>query len=337
MDTEKEETDINESDSNDVSLVVTPDSLDKKSAMAYFGLEETANAFDLDQKYFQQIKQYRLDPKKNQDKLEEINRVYFIASGKKEEEKTKEVKRSKEKKFRGKTSAEWKVHFYYDWWKYLLIVVLAVVVILLVRQFFFVPKTDFRIVSLGHFEKTEDHLDQYMTDRLGYKKPEVANMDIIIDKSEPDSAETMYSSLGATALISVASDVIITDITTMPYFLENIVPMDDFYASLRSSLSEEQLKNIIPVYYSYAQFYDLSLGSENTDEKPVITEKDHERHIYGLMILDPEAINSMGYVNNWHTRIPSLVFSMSATAKSKEASEAFIRSVLTDESFFPAD
>lgn len=337
MDTSNQETSANERDVNDVSQNTTPSSMDRKSAMAYFGLGESANAFELDQKFFQQTKRYRGDLKANREKLEEINQVYFIASGKKSEEKQKEISRAKEKKLFGKTFADWKVHFYYGWWKYILVAVLAVMAFFLIRQVFFVPRTDFRVISLGHFEKTENHLSNYIIERLGYVNPEVSNMDIIADKSENASAETMYSSLGATALIAVASDVMITDISTMPYFLDYIAPMDDFYASLQSTLSKEQLSVIVPVYYSYAQFCDLPLDGEDTDEPQVLTSKDYERHVYGLMILDPEAITSLGYVNNWRSRIPSMVFSVSTTAASKEASEAFIRTVLTDESIISAD
>lgn len=337
MDTSKQEPDENECDVNGVPQIITPDSMDRKSAMAYFGLGESANSFELDQKFFQQTKKYRGDLKTNHDKLEEINQVYFIASGKKSEEKQKEISRAKEKKLFGKSFADWKVHFYYGWWKYVLVALLAVMAFFLIRQVFFVPRTDFRVISLGHFEKTEDHLTNYLIDRLGYVNPEVSNMDIIVDKSENDSAETMYSSLGATALIAVASDVMITDISTMPYFLDYIAPMDDFYASLQSTLSEEQLSVIVPVYYSFAQYYDLPFDGEDTDEPPVLTEKDYERHVYGLMILDPEAINSLGYVNNWRSRIPSIVFSVSTSAKNEEASEAFIRSILTDGSIISVD
>jgi len=337
LDTNNQEIVANECDVTDVSQNITPSSMDRKSAMAYFGLGEGANGFELDQKFFQLIKKYRVDPKKNHDKLEEINEVYFIASGKKSEEKQKEISRAKEKKLFGKTFDDWKVHFYYGWWKYILVAFLAVVAFLLIRQVFFLPRNDFRVISLGHFEKTEDHLDKYLIDRLGYANPEVSNMDIIADKSENDTTETIYASLGATALVSVASDVVITDISTLPYFLDYIEPMDDFYASLQSTLSEEQLSVIVPVYYSYAQYYDLPIDGEDTDEPPVLTSKDYERHIYGLMILDPEAITSMGYVNNWRSRIPSMVFSVSTNAASKEASEAFIRSILTDESIISVD
>lgn len=334
MDTSKQESVANESDDKGVFQDITPAFMDRKSAMAYFGLNETANAYELDQKYWQYIKKYRVDPKKYHDKLEEISQVYFIASGKKNEEKLKEISRSKEKKLFGKTFADWKVHFYYSWWKYVAAVVIAVIAFFLIRQIFFLPRSDFRIVSLGHFEKTENALAEYMKSNLGYADPEIANVDIIIDNSETGSMETMYSSLSAAALLSVDSDVIITDITTMSYFLNYLSPMDDFYASLCDTLSEEQLSVIIPVYYSYAEFYDLPADEENPAEPPIITEKDYERHIYGLMILDPEAIDSLGYISQWRLRIPSMVFSVSITAGSEAESQAVIRSILADEALF---
>lgn len=337
MDTSKNETATNESDNQGVTLNSMLTSMDQKSAMAYFGLDEKANMYELDQKYWQQIKKYRVDLKKNQEKLEEINQVYFIASGKKKEEKQKEIVRSKEKKLFGKTLADWKNHFYYSWWKYVLTVIIAVIVFFVIRQIFFVPRSDFRIVSLGHFEKTEDYLSDYMIDRLGYIDPEISNVDIIMDKSETGSSETMYASLNAAAMLSVDSDVIITDISTMPYFINYLEPMDDFYASLCATLSEDQLKRIVPVYYSIAQFNDLPLDDEGSDEQPVLTETDYERHVYGLMILDPEAIDSLGYSNLWRLRIPSMVFSMSTSAKSPEASEELIRTILSDNDLISID
>ncbi len=325
------ETGISDNDAGNNSQNTTPISMDRKEAMAYFGLDETANSYELDQKFWQQIKKYRVDPKKNHDKLEEINQVYFIASGRKSEEKQKEVARSKEKKIFGKTISDWKVHFYYSWWKYVAGVVIAVIVVALIRQFFFTPRNDFRIVSLGHFEKTEDYLSNHLIEKLGYVAPEIANVDIIRDNSETASMETMYSPLSAGALLSVKTDIVITDISTMPYYFDYLVPMDDFYSSLRETLSEEQLSVIIPVYYSQAQYYDLPVEEGGIVEPPTIMPEDFERHIYGLMILDPDAIESLGYVNLWRLRIPSMVFSVSVTAKSEEASQAAIRSILSDE------
>lgn len=331
MDNSKDDTGANLRDDNGVTPETTLASMDHKSAMAYFGLIETANAYELDQKYWQQIKKYRVDPKKNHDKLEEINQVYYIASGRKSEEKQKEILRSKEKKLFGKTLDDWKVHFYYGWWKYVLAVVVAVIAFFLIRQIFFVQRSDFRIVSLGHFEKTQNDLSGYLKDNLGYKEPEIANVDIIMDKSENGSMDTIYSSMSAAALLSVEADVIMTDISTMPYFLSYLAPMDDFYASLCETLSEEQLSVIVPVYYSTIQYYDLPVDEGAIIETPTITSEDYESHIYGLMILDPDAIESLGYVNQWRLRIPSMVFSVSVTSKNEEASQAAIRSILSNE------
>lgn len=239
--------------------------------------------------------------------------------------------RSKAKKIFGKTITDWKVHFYYDWWKYVAAVVIAVILVFLIRQIFFTQRNDFRIVSLGHFEKTEDFLSAYIIDNSRYVAPEVANVDIIMDKSETASMETIYSPLSAAALLSVKADIIITDISTMPYYLSYLAPMDDFYASLCETLSEEQLSVIVPVYYSQVQVYDLPVEDEGIGEPPTIIPEDYERHIYGLMILDPDAIESLGYVNLWRFRIPSMVFSVSVTAKSEEASKEVIRSILSDE------
>jgi hypothetical protein len=303
---------------------------DRKTALAYFGLDESANASELDKKYWQRIKQFRVDTVKNKDQLDEINLVYEIASGKSAEKKQIEEALSREKKYFGKTLKEWTVHFQYSWWKYALTILILAVVGTFVRQIFFVPKTDLKIVAIGHFQIRNAAVVDFAKERFGYLKPSLTCVDIIIDGSEDLSTSSMYGGMSSAAVFSIRQDIFITDAVTMPYYLDYYTPLDDFYEELLNELSAEEMEGIHPLYYSAADFYALPRDQDDPTETPELTEADYVKRVYGLMILDEDQIAAIGFENMWEKHPSSLVFCLSYLAKDMEASKEFIKAILIE-------
>lgn len=305
-------------------------SADRKKALEYFGLDESANASELDKKYWQRIKRFRVDTVKNRDQLDEINQVYEIASGKCAEKKQIEEEQLLEKKHFGKTAKEWTVYFQYSWWKYALAVLLLVVVGTFVRQIFFVPKIDFKIVAIGHFQIRNELVVEFAKERFSFQKPSLTCVDIIIDGSEDLSTSSMYAGMSSAAVFSIRQDIFITDAVTMPYYLDFYAPLDDFYEELLNELSAEEMEGIYPLYYSAADYYALPRDQDDLTEIPVLTEADYVKKIYGLMILDEDQIAAIGFENMWEKHSDSLVFCLSYLAKDVEASKEFIKAILVE-------
>lgn len=303
-------------------------------AMRFFGLEESATDYVLEQKYWQMIKKYRGDIKANQEQLDEINEVYAIASGKRQKTIQEEITRGKSFKLFGKTMSEWRNHFYYMWWKYILVALLLAFVFLIVRHFFFTATIDLRVVAIGHFEKYSDRIEEITKSELWFDNPTVFNANLVVDNSEPPDDESMNGEISTTAFLSVSNDVIITDARTFPFFLLNFLPIDDLYDTMKSELTEEQMDGIEPIYYSKAEHYDwlnqYGFGDPDQDE----AEDDLEQHVYGLKITDPELIIAMGFENRWKSDPPSLVFSLSVTTKDRVNAERFIRTILAERYVF---
>ncbi len=306
----------------------------QNEALRFFGLDETATDYELEQKYFQFIKKYRGDPKANRNSLAEINEAYDVASGKRRDSVRQELARAEAFKLFGRTLKEWRVHFYYSWWKYILIGFALLFCFFVVKHFFFTPKIDLRIVAFGHFENYGSQIEEFSKERLDYIKPIMFLSNIVVDNSEPDDESTFHGSISSAAYLSLENDVLITDARTFPFFLFNYFPLDDYYATLLSELSEDQKSNIIPMWFSVAEYYELEYEYGFVEELEEITEEDRQRHIYGLLIKDPELIQAMGFENRWTNNEPSIVFCISQNAPDKEKSWTFIREILTENDWF---
>jgi hypothetical protein len=306
----------------------------KREALLFFGLDESSTDYDLEQKYWQKIKRYRSDPKANSESLDRINEAYEVASGNKQESEHSEAQRARSPKLFGRTMREWRVYFYYSWWKYVLVALLLFVSVLIVKQIFFTARTDFRVVAVGHFENYETKIEEFSKEHLGYKKPTMYLSNLVIDDSEPSDMMTMYGSLSAAANLSLENDVLITDSRTFPFYIMNFVPIDDLYESMLSELPEDKKARIKPVWFSTAEYYQLEYDYGVSDELEESSEEDRTRHIYGILIDDPELIRAMGFENRWINDPPSLVFCISQNAEDKERSWAFIREIVTEIDWF---
>ena len=89
--------------------------MDRSAALKALGLPGTANAYAVDNRFWQLTKRYRAE--KNDEKLKEVTDAYDVASGRAAEKDAEIKEYQSSKKFLGKTNAQWKVYFYYTWWK----------------------------------------------------------------------------------------------------------------------------------------------------------------------------------------------------------------------------
>jgi len=298
--------------------------MDKMSSLQFFGLNEDATDYMIEEKYWQYIKRFRVDRKSNADILDRINAIYQIASGKEVSTSLDNGLPAEKKKF------DIKNYIYYSWWKYVLGAVAILVVFLIVKQVFFTPKIDFQIVALGHFQNSGSYLEEVAIERMNYKNPFIGVADIIVDNSEQADGYSQYGTLAASAFLSAGADVIITDNKTTLSFLPYMSPMDDFYARLEAELTEEQLSRITPLYFSMNDHYDyLEKIDQSNSEDERLPDSD-TIHVYGVLILDDDFVRSVGFDNRWRTQRPSLVFSFSNSENDREDAEEFIYSIILD-------
>jgi len=289
------------------------------------GLPETANAYAVDNRFWQLTKRYRAE--KNDAKLKEITDAYEVASGR-AAEKTAEIEEyQSSKKFLGKTSAQWKVYFYYTWWKYLLLVVLVAGVFSVGYRILFTKDSDFSVVSIGHFSVDTSYVEDYAK-TLGYENPYITAADVLVDNSEALNNSTMYGTAAASTYLSVNPDVIILDSKTMPYYIGYLRNLDDYYVTLKEVLPAALFEKIEPVRYSIKEYNEL-LAEE--DETPEYTSGDEISHIYGLRIKDETLFDALGYTSEWTVEDKSLVIGFSVTTKRLSDAENFFESLMRDE------
>lgn len=298
--------------------------MDKNASLQFFGLNEDASDYMIEEKYWQYIKRFRVDRKSNAEILDRINAIYQIASG-------KEVSTSVDNGLPAeKKKVNIKNYIYYSWWKYALSAVALIFLFLIVKQVFFTPKIDFRVVALGHFQNSGSYLEDLAIDRLNYKNPFIGVADLIVDNSEQADGYSQYGTLAASAFLSTGADVIITDNKTTLSFLAYMSPMDDFYARLEAELTEEQLSRITPVYFSMDDHYEfLKMIDQSHSEDERLPDSDVIQ-VYGILINDGDFVRAVGFDNRWRTQKPSLVFSFSNSENDREDAEEFIYSIIMD-------
>ncbi len=298
--------------------------MDRSAALKVLGLPETANAYAVDNRFWQLTKRYRAE--KNDDKLKEITDAYDVASGRAaaKAEEIKEIETSP--KFLGKTKAQWKVYFYYTWRKYLLVVVLVAAVFSVGYRMLFTKDNDFSAVSIGHFSVDTTYVENYAK-TLGYENPYITAADVLVDDSEGQSNSTMYGTAAASTYLSVNPDVVIMDSRTMPYYVGYLRNLDDYYVTLKEMLPAALFEKIEPVKYSMKEYYELTAEE---DETPEYTAEDEISHIYGFEIKDENLFAALGYTSEWTVEDKTLVIGFSQTSKRLSDAENFFESLLKD-------
>jgi len=300
--------------------------LDRAAAFDILGLKETANAYAVDNRFWQLTKRYRAE--KNDEKLKAVTEAYEIASGRAAQKQVELTTEEHSKKFFGKSIRQWKVYLYYTWWKILVFVICIAVGGALVYQMITGGNYGIKVVSIGHFYMDNTYLTDYTEDELGYSKPYITYADLVVDGSEAESNATVYGAASAAAFLGINPDVIIFDAKTMPYYLGIIVDMDSYYKSLQETLPKVLLDKIEPVTCTLRQYKEL-IAEE--DEKIDLSPDDEVEHIYGLKISDPELINALGYFNEWTSQDASLVFSISATSTDMTKAQDFITAIMRNQ------
>jgi len=305
------------------------DLMDRASAFAVLGLAETANAYAVDNRFWQLTKRFRME--KNDAKLKEVTEAYEVASGRAAVKEAEKIVEDKSKKVFGKSVRQWKVYFYYTWWKIFLVLLCVVLTGAFLMQVFFGKDYDIKIVSIGHFAMDNTILDKYLTEEFEYTNPYLTYADVIVDASEEQSNATVYGPASAMTFLSLDPEVIIFDAKTLPYYTPYVMNLNSYYQSLQETLPEGILNKITPVTCSMEQFYKLT--DEEGDETPV-TGEDEIEYICGIKISDPELIYALGYVNEWSTAKDSLVFTIGSACEDPSKAEEFITAVLLNQDEF---
>lgn len=321
-----------EKDAPVVSLEMSPDSssqpeqLNRIAALKILGLDENANAYLVDNRFWQLTKRYRAE--KNDDKLKEVTEAYEVASGRAAAKKVEETQQQQAKKYFGKSIRQWNVFFYYAWWKILLILLCAVLGVSFLYQMVIRRDYDIKIVGIGHFTMDNTLLTDYSIHDLGYKNPYITVADLVADGSETQNSATIYGAAAAAAFLGLDPDVILFDAKTMPYYLSTVVSLDTYYAELQDTLPKSLFDKITPLTSTMKDFYELTAVE---GDKIEIKAGDEARHIYGLQISDPELIRALGVANGWQSQKASLVFSVCGSSKDKLKAQEFITSVFRDQ------
>ena len=305
---------------------------DRAAALLVLGLKENANAYAIDNRFWQLTKRYRSE--KNDEKLTEVTLAYEIASGRAAQKQQEETTEDLSKKVLGKSSRQWKVFFYYAWWKILAVIICLALGFSLVYQMVTGGNYDVKVVSIGHFFMDNTFVTKYSKSELGYKNPYITSADLIIDGSEAESNTTIYGAAAAATFLGTNPDVVIFDAKTMPYYITALNQLDSYYESLRETLPSALFDKITPVSCSMRQ-YKVLTAEEGDDTQ--FSPEDDISHIYGLEITDPELITALGYTNEWTSQKPSLVFSISSNSYDYTKAETFIESIMKNQSIIVQD
>ncbi len=311
-------------------------SLSREEAVLKMGLAVDANDFAIDERFWQLSKRYRNDhdmpESEKEQKLAEISALYDIATGKRDERRQKEQQRESEKKFLGKTGAEWGNHFHYSWYKYLIAIVLLFVASSLIYNIFIKPKTDCSIISLGHFKYDSTPVMTLLEDDLGFKNPYINNIDVVAPNEE-GHRENIYSEQSAATAFYSEPNVLITDMQSLPFYYSELTDMELYYKELETILPPGLYSKIEPVYMSEREAYNVALEYEKQQHMDsIITdesgEKSIEKVLVGLAVYDREYMEKIGYISLWEKSEPAIVFTIPSSTMNRDDSKKIITELL---------
>lgn len=309
------------------------DDMTVAQAKAYMGLDEDANDFAIDEKFWQMSKVIRRSKDEDaQEKLDDLSTVYDIATGRRDDRRKAAQIRDKKKKFFGKTGDEWLTFFSYSWFKILIIAVVIIVVFNLLYTIFIKPRPDVNVISVGHFAYEGDFYETFMPE-LGYKNPYHNAVDIVVPNDEGDRGNAYSEQAAATIFVS-EPDLIVTDTHTVKYYFSEFSDISTIYADLREMLTTEQFDCLVPIFCSELEFEQLIYGYEEeelmyeyTEEGFDPSEYDNTPIMIGIEITDDEFMTKLGYTTGWDAG-DNLVFSMYGSANDPTKTESIILSLL---------
>lgn len=307
-------------------------SMTREEAMEYLGLPKDADRETLDKKFWQLSKNYRtMRGDDAEQKLADLSAAYDIATGERDEREKAAEARMHEKKFFGKTKAEWKNYVSYTWKYYVGAVIVIAVTAFLIWNFF-KPKEDCGIVSIGNFEHSEEYYDGVLK-KMGFKMPSLVTY-CYVPMNDEGQEEDRHNNQAAVTFLYSGVNVIVTDSAAMPYFFEYFTDCTKLYSTLKEVLPAEKFAKIKPVYMSEREYkklvdeYRRTKGFDYSKEPTDLSSFSDAKIMTGLLIEDEEMIKKLGYRNYWQKKPASVVLGMNVLSKDQDSSFAIITAVL---------
>ncbi|MCR4687937.1 MAG: hypothetical protein K5745_00125 [Saccharofermentans sp.] len=288
----------------------------RKEALDLLGLKEDANAFAIDERFYQLTKRYRgKTDEESQAKLNELSEAYNTATGQRDKERREQLDRDRSKKFLGKTAGEWKTYFSYTWLRWVIVLIVLVIAGNLIYNIFIKGSYDCSVVAFGHF----DFDGTYISDVLEaneYDNPYVASADVVVPNEEGQT-ENAYSDQTFSALLLSNPDVLITDEVTLPYYFNQYQDLSKIYFDLEDFVRPEVYDKLEPVYLSEAACAELMAEYSESQmldagEDVDMSEVSYQSIMVGIRISDPEIIAKLGFTTRWTEQDPDLVIAIYA-------------------------
>jgi hypothetical protein len=305
----------------------------REEALDYLGLPKDADKEDIEKRFWQLSKNYRTQKGDDaEQKITDLSAAYDIATGNRDLREEAAKAREKEKKFLGKTKAEWKNYVSYSWKYYVAAVVFILGTAYVVYSIFFKPAVDCGIISIGNFEHSEEYYDQTVR-KLGYKYPSLLTYCYIAVSEDGQQADIFTNQAAVTSLYS-GTNVIVTDKPASPYFFEYQSDCTDLYKALADALPAETYAKITPVYMSEREYKKLitefrrSKGYDMSSGEVDYSSYSDAKIMTGLLIEDEEMIKKLGYKSYWHNQPASVVISMNVLTKDQTDTVSIITAIL---------
>ncbi len=288
------------------------ETMTKQKALEILGLKEDANAFAIDERFYQLTKRYRgKTDKESEDKLNELSEAYNVASGQREREQKKQEIRDNSVKIFGKTADEWKTYFSYTWLRWVIVLAVILIVGNIGYHVFIKGGYDCSIVAFGHFDFDGTHIEEALQNS-GYKNPYVAAADIVVPNDE-DQTQNAYSDQTLSALFLSTPDILITDNATLPYYFEQYQDLTDIYTDIKDFVGPETYSLLKPVYLSEADCAEIMAeyeASQMLDDGSYIEDPSEESIMVGFRIEDQEVIETLGITTRWKDKDQDIIIAV---------------------------
>ncbi|MBO4449673.1 MAG: hypothetical protein J5777_03735 [Clostridiales bacterium] len=329
METDKKKAVLSPEDGASENIV----SMTREEALKYLGLPEDADQAAIENRFWQLSKKYRsMRGDDAEQKMNDLSAAYDIATGTRDQREKAAQERANEKQFLGKTKSEWKNYVSYTWKYYVAGVVVVVVSALLIYNFFFKPREDAGIISIGNFELNQDYYDG-ITKSLGYKNPSITTYCYVAVNEEGQEAD-LFTNQAAVAALYSGTHVLVTDSAAAPYFFEYLTDCSSLYETLKQTLPKEKFDKITPVYMSEREYKKLitefrrSKGYDLSETEEDYSKYSDAKIMTGLKIEDEAMFKKLGYTNYWQKRPASAVFGINVMSRDQDESKSIITAVL---------
>ena len=305
----------------------------REEALDYLGLTADADKEAIENRFWQLSKKYRtMRGDESEQKMSDLSAAYDIATGNRDIREEAAKARANEKQFLGKTKSEWKNYVSYTWKYYVAGLVALAVTVFLIYTFFFKPREDCGIISIGNFDHVEKYYDGVVRE-LGFKYPNLVSFCYVAVNDEGQEAD-IYTNQAATTSLYSGANVLVTDKAAMPYFFEYFTDCTKLYESLAKELPADKYAKITPVYMTEKDYrkliieYRRSKGYDLSEDQIDLSSYSDAKIMTGLMIEDEDFIKKLGYTNYWHKQPATLVFGINVMSKDQDVSAAVITAVL---------